>query len=238
MNIEKFSCLVKECYLWDYKKVVRLLRVFIRFYFRLGWLPSGYVDCWQQNDSVGFGIELHFAFISCNSPSSPDSLLVNLHEEIWQMLHPEPLQLSKHLEKDYQPPSSLFLALCSNRDSFLKKAVNIPTWQMRCSSLSKTEQLYQSEKATSGADNVSFRINSDIIQKEKERERDGGREWWLNSDREQGGWLPITEAIRWVHFETTALVNMRHGGEDKCPLWSHTLQLSVRQEELACRMQS
>lgn len=151
--------------------------------------------------------------------------------ETRQMLHPAPLLLSKHLEKVYQPPSSLFIVLSSNMlrcwDSFLKRLWIFQTWQMRCSPLSKNEQLYQSETATSGVVNVSFRINSDVILK---RVR-GGWAWWLNSDREQGGWLPITEAIRWVHFEKTALVNMRHSSEDKCLLWSHTVTLKSNEDE-------
>lgn len=46
----------------------------------------------------------------------------------------------------------------------------------------KTEPLYQSETTTSGADNVSVHINSDIVQKVREWER-----WWERMMTEQ--WL-------------------------------------------------
>ncbi len=120
------------------------------------------------------------------------------------------------------PSVCMFLALGLNRDSFFKRLWIFlhDTWDVHhCLRLNSYIRVKRQPPAqimwVFALIQTSFR--------KRRSERDSGREWWLIVTESRADGFPITEAIRWVHFETTALVNMRHGGEDECPLYITTL---------------
>ncbi len=87
------------------------------------------------------------------------------------------------------PSVCMFLALGLNRDSFFKRLWIFQHDKWDVHHCLRPNSYIRVKRQPPAQIMWVFALIQTSFRKRRS-ERDGGREWWLNSDREQGGWFP------------------------------------------------